>query len=318
MIIHFISPSWRNLAKIWMTTVVCGFFFVLLKFLFFPRVSSYRLTDRTHKGRGQAPTLSDPPLSNTSFCLLPRAYKFAQGPHPMWFPTLLKHPFFAPPPPRTGVRSNLLQIWRCGIQIIHFMANWVFCEFWFEFQGREKGLGGKGGWCANNPSGECKFAPNHSSGVRCKIFITALCFVLLPILLRDWIYKKYSFFALAALYPKYLLVDEFYNLWIMTRELSDTGDTNIFNLCNVHISTTVNSVWGSHTMRTLSTAAQTWDITPSQLQKKQAILPSANICHMNTCNLEIEFWVKVSNTTFVQRKDETGAQGRTPCLVCGF
>ena len=157
MIIHFISPSWRNLAKIWMTTVVCGFFFVLLKFLFFPRVSSYRLTDRTHKGRGQAPTLSDPPLSNTSFCLLPRAYKFAQGPHPMWFPTLLKHPFFAPPPPRTGVRSNLLQIWRCGIQIIHFMANWVFCEFWFEFQGREKGLGGKGGWCANNPSGECKF-----------------------------------------------------------------------------------------------------------------------------------------------------------------
>ena len=49
------------------------FFFVLLKFLFFPRVSSYRLTDRTHKGRRQAPTLSDPPLFQTLLLFTPQA-----------------------------------------------------------------------------------------------------------------------------------------------------------------------------------------------------------------------------------------------------
>ena len=87
-------------------------------------------------------------------------------------------------------RSTLLQLCKCKTKSGHFMANWVFCKFWFEFQERQKGLGGGG--CSNNPSGDCKFASNHSLGVLCKIFITALCFVFLPILLQDYIYWKYS------------------------------------------------------------------------------------------------------------------------------
>ena len=55
----------------------------------------------------------------------------------------------------------------------------------------------------------------------------------------------------------------------------------IFNLCNALTSASVYSEWASHTMRTLSTAEQTWDITHSQLQKKQVILPVANICHIS-------------------------------------
>ena len=92
------------------------FFFVLLKFLFFPRVSSYRLTDRTHKGRRQAPTLSDPPLSNT-----PSFY----------------------PPGRSGVGTG--NKWDKRFPKYTLYSNYLFCRFLFEFQERQKKRENEGG-----------------------------------------------------------------------------------------------------------------------------------------------------------------------------
>ena len=100
-----------------------------------------------------------------------------------------------------------------------------FASFRLNSRRAKRDWGARGGWCSNNPSGECKFAPNHSLGVLCKMFITVLCFVLPPILLRDWIYWKYSLQLFTSnIYLETLLWDppsfEFDNLWIITRELS--------------------------------------------------------------------------------------------------
>ena len=134
------------------------FFFVLLKFLFFPRVSSYRLTDRTHKGRRQAPTLSDPP----SF----------------------KHSFFLPPRQKWGGNKYFATIVEIkDFQNIHCVAIICFVGFCLNSRrdkrkGRTKG--GKGR--ANNPSRlQICFNPLIRSSVQDLV---------LKILLRDYIYWK--------------------------------------------------------------------------------------------------------------------------------
>ena len=131
---------------------------------------------------------------------------------------------------------------------------------------------------ANNPSGESKFAPNHSLGVLC-----ARC--------SSWLFVLYFYqFCSGTIFTENTfllpfcssLPQIFIYLDLSEALLWDTvcfefeenlnrvmQPKRIFNWRNAHMSASVYSEWASHTMRTLSTAVQTWDITASCRKNKR-------------------------------------------------